>query len=292
MVANRSLFYRFETFLIYGGLTVFAFLAAAPFIHTIARSMSAEAPILRGEVYMWPVGFSLDSYARLISGNQFWLAYRNTFIITFGATVIQMILTILCAYPLSRVYLPGRNFLIGFVIFQMIFPPSLIPFYLTVRDLGMINSWWALILPYGINTFNMIVLKSYFQSLPQELEESAVMDGANDLRILWHIILPLSTPVLLTLTLLYAVATWNMFLPAIFFITDGNKQPLQVILRDLIWSMQLATQTASPDDFERLAGIESLKAASVLLAAVPMLIAYPFFQRFFIKGIMLGAIKG
>lgn len=292
MVINRSPWYRFETVLIYAGLTLFAFLAAAPFIHTIARSMSAEAPILRGEVYMWPVGFSLDSYIRLISGNQFWLAYRNTFIITIGATVIQMILTILCAYPLSRTYLPGRNFLMAFVIFQMIFPPSLIPFYLTVRDLGMINSWWALILPYGINTFNMIVLKSYFQALPPELEESAVMDGANDLRILWNIILPLSTPVLLTLTLLYAVATWNMFLPAIFFITDGNKQPLQVILRDLIWSMQLATQTASPDDFERLAGIESLKAASVLLAALPMLIAYPFFQRFFIKGIMLGAIKG
>ncbi|MEX1021085.1 MAG: carbohydrate ABC transporter permease [Litorilinea sp.] len=292
MVENRSSWYRFETFLIYAGLSLFALFAAAPFIHTIARSMSAEAPILRGEVYMWPVGFSIDSYLRLISGNQFWMAYRNTFIITIGATVVQMILTTLCAYPLSRPYLPGRNVLMGFIIVQMVFPPSLIPFYLTVRDLGLINSWWALILPYGINTFNMIVLKSYFQSLPMELEESAVMDGANDLRILWHIILPLSTPVLLTLTLLYAVATWNMFLPAIFFITDGNKQPLQVILRDLIWSMQLATQTASPDDFERLAGIEALKAASVLLAALPMLIAYPFFQRFFIKGIMLGAIKG
>lgn len=292
MVQNRTTWYRFETFLIYAGLTLFAFFAAAPFIHTIARSMSAEAPILRGEVYMWPVGFSVDSYIRLMSGNQFWRAYQNTFLITAGATIVQMILTTLCAYPLSRTYLPGRNFLMAFIIFQMIFPPSLIPFYLTVRDLGLINSWWALILPYGINTFNMIVLKSYFQSLPPELEESAVMDGANDLRILWHIILPLSMPVLLTLTLLYAVATWNMFLPAIFFITDGNKQPLQVILRDLIWSMQLATQTASPDDFERLAGIEALKAASVLLAALPMLLAYPFFQRFFVKGIMLGAIKG
>jgi putative aldouronate transport system permease protein len=292
MVANQTPWYRFEGLLIYAGLTLFALLAAAPFVHTIARSMSAEAPILRGEVYMWPVGFSLDSYARLIAGNQFWLAYRNSFIITISATLVQMFLTILCAYPLSRPYLPGRNILMSIIIFQMIFPPSLIPFYLTVRNIGLINSWWALILPYGINTFNMIVLKSYFQSLPLELEESAVMDGANDLRILWHIILPLSTPVLLTLTLLYAVVNWNLFLPAIFFITDGNKQPLQVILRDLIWSMQLATQTASADDFERLAGIESLKAASVLLAAVPMLLAYPFFQRFFNKGIMLGAIKG
>lgn len=292
MVANRSSWYRFESILIYTGLGIFALIAVAPFLHTIARSFSAEAPILRGEVYLWPVGVSLDAYERLIIGGHFWLAYRNSFIITVVGTSVMMALTTLCAYPLSRAYLPGRNIFMGVIIFQMIFPPSLIPFYLTVRGLGMIDSWSALILPYGINTFNMIVLKSYFQALPRELEESAVMDGANDFQVLFYIILPLATPVLLTLTLFYAVANWNLFLPAIFFITDGNKQPLQVILRDMIWSMQLATQTASADDFERLAGIEALKAASVVVAALPMIIAYPFFQRYFIKGIMLGAIKG
>ncbi len=292
MVANRSRWYRFETFLIYLGLGIFAFLAVLPFWNTIARSFSAEAPILRGEVYIWPVGFSWDAYERLIVGGHFWLAYRNSFIITIVGTFVQMLMTILCAYPLSRPYLPGRNLLMGLIVFQLIFPPSLIPFYLTVRDLGLIDSWSALILPYSINTFNMIVLKSYFQALPKELEESAVIDGANDFQVLFRIILPLATPVILALTLFYAVANWNLFLPAIFFITDGNKQPLQVILRDMIWSMQLATQTASPDDFERLAGLEALKAASVLIAAIPMVIAYPFFQRYFIKGIMLGAIKG
>lgn len=292
MVLNRSFWYRFETFLIYAGLTIFALIAILPFLHTIARSFSAEAPILRGEVYIWPEGFSLDAYRRLIIGGQFWLAYRNSFIITISATLVQMVMSTLCAYPLSRPYLPGRQLLMGLIVFQMIFPPSLIPFYLTVRDIGLIDSWWALILPYAINTFNMIVLKSYFQSLPMELEESAIIDGANDFQVLYHIILPLSMPVLLTLTLFYAVANWNLFLPAIFFITDGTKQPLQVILRDMIWSMQLATQTASADDFERLAGLEALKASSVIIAALPMVIAYPFFQRYFIKGIMLGAIKG
>lgn len=292
MVANRSRWYRFETFLIYLGLGIFAFIAVLPFLNTIARSFSAESPILRGEVYIWPVGFSWDAYERLIVGGHFWLAYRNSFIITIAGTFVQMLMTILCAYPLSRPYLPGRNLLIGLIVFQLIFPPSLIPFYLTVRNLGLIDSWSALILPYSINTFNMIVLKSYFQALPKELEESAVIDGANDFQVLFRIILPLATPVILALTLFYAVANWNLFLPAIFFITDGNKQPLQVILRDMIWSMQLATQTASPDDFERLAGLEALKAASVLIAAIPMVIVYPFFQRYFIKGIMLGAIKG
>jgi putative aldouronate transport system permease protein len=138
----------------------------------------------------------------------------------------------------------------------------------------------------------MIVLKSYFQSIPPELEESAVIDGANDFQILMYVILPLATPVLLTITLFYTVANWNLFFPAIIFITDGSKQPLQVMLRDMIWSMQLATQTASAEDVERLTGIEALKSASVLMSALPMLIAYPFFQRYFVRGIMLGAIKG
>lgn len=292
MVANRSFWFRFETFLIYLGLSIFALIAVMPFLHTIARSFSAEAPIMRGEIYIWPVGFSWDAYQRLIAGGAFWLAYRNSFIITLGATTVQMVMTTLCAYPLSRTYLPGRNVFMLLIVLQLIFPPSLIPFYLTVREAGLIDSWWALILPYSINTFNMIVLKSYFQAIPAELEESARMDGANDFQVLYHIILPLATPVILTLTLFYGVSNWNLFLPAIFFINDGSKHPLQVILRDMIWSMQLATQTASASDFERLAGLEALKAASVLIAAIPMLIAYPFFQRYFIKGIMLGAIKG
>jgi len=292
MVASRNFRFRLESLLIYLGLGIFAFIAVTPFLHTIARSFSAEAPILRGEVYIWPVGFSFDAYERLIIGGTFWLAYRNSFMITTYATLVQMLMTILCAYPLSRTYLPARNIFMTLIVFQMIFPPSLIPFYLTVREVGLIDSWGSLIWPYAINTFNMIVLKSYFQALPRELEESAIIDGANDFRVLIHIMLPLSVPVLLTLTLFYVVANWNLFLPAIFFINDGNKQPLQVILRDMIWSMQLATQTASADDFERLAGMEALKASSVIIAAIPMLIAYPFFQRYFIKGILLGAIKG
>jgi putative aldouronate transport system permease protein len=188
--------------------------------------------------------------------------------------------------------LPGRKFLTAVIIFQLIFPPGLVPLYLTVRQLGMIDSWAALVVPYSINTFNMIILKSYFQELPKEIEESAIIDGANDFQVLMSIILPLSMPVIMTLTLLYVVDNWNLLLPAIFFITDGNKQPLQVILRDMIWSMQLASQAGNADASQREAGLEALKAASVFIAAFPMLVAYPFFQRFFVKGIMLGAVKG
>lgn len=292
MVANRTFWYRFETLLIYVGLTIFALIALAPFVNTIARSFSAEGPIVRGEVYIWPVNFTLDGYKRLIAGGAFWHSFSNSFYITLFGTLFQMLFTVLCAYPLSRTYLPGRNFFMGLIVFQLIFPPGLVPLYLTVRQFGLIDSWAALVVPYSINAFSMIVLKSYLQQLPPELEESAVMDGANDFQVLVRIILPLATPVLLTLTLLYAVDNWNILLPAIFFITDGNKQPLQVILRDMIWSMQLATQSGSANSMQRLAGAEALKAGSVICAALPMLIAYPFFQRYFVKGIMLGAIKG
>lgn len=292
MVTSRSFWHRFETFLIYFGLGLAAFIVLLPFLHTIARSFSAEQPILRNQVYLWPVRFTFDAYERLIKKGAFWLAYRNSGAITVLGTITSMVMTILCAYPLSRRDLPGRGFLMTLIVIQMIFPAGLIPFYLTVRGLGMVDKWSALIIPYSLSTFYMIVLRSYFQSLPRELEESAVIDGANDLQILVTIILPLAVPVIGTLTLFYAVNYWNLFFPAVIFINNGKLMPLQVILRDLIWSAALTSQTASADQFAQKAGIEALKSASVIIAAIPMLAAYPFLQRYFIKGIMLGAIKG
>jgi putative aldouronate transport system permease protein len=291
MALNRSFRERLELALIYLGLTLFTLIAVLPFLHTIARSFSAEAPIARGEVYVWPVRFTLDAYQRLIHGGAFWRGYQNSFIITTVGTAVQMVMTVLAAYPLSRPRLPGRSLLMLLIIVQMIFPPGLIPFYLTVRQSGLMNTYWAVIIPYAINTFNLIVLVNYFRALPPEMEEAAIIDGANDFQVLRYVTLPLSMPVIMTLTLFYAVENWNLFLPAIFFITDGNKQPVQVILRDMIWSLQLMTQTASADQLERAAGLESLKAASVFITAIPMLVLYPFIQRYFIKGIMLGAVK-
>ena len=292
MVRGGSFRDRLESFLIYAGLTIFGLIVVMPFLHTIARSLSAELPILRNEVSIWPVHLTTDAYRRLLRGDYFWRAYKNTLLITTVGTTLQMIITVITAYPLSRRYLPGRNFLMTLVIIVIIFPPGLIPFYLAVRGFGLIDSYWAMILPYAFSSFNMIVLKSYFQALPTELEESAIIDGANDLQVLWRIMLPLALPVIVTLTLFYMVANWNLFLPAIFFINDGRKQPLQVLLRDLIWSYQLMTETAPSEELERMAGMEALKASSVILTALPMLAAYPFLQRYFIKGITLGAIKG
>jgi ABC-type glycerol-3-phosphate transport system permease component len=291
MVKSRTFRDRLETALIYFGIGLFALIAILPFLNTIARSFSAEAPIIRGEVYIWPINPTLDAYQRLLGGGVFWRAYWNSFFITVVGTTLQMVMTLLAAYPLSRPKLPGRGFLMAVVIIQMIFPPGLIPFYLTIKSLGLLDTYWAVIIPYAINTFNLIVLIAYFRTLPSEMEEAAIIDGANDLQVLWYVMIPLCIPVIMTLTLFYIVEDWNMFLPAIFFINDGNKQPIQVILRDLIWSLQLQSQTASADQFQRMAGVEALKSASVLIAAIPMLVFYPFIQRCFIRGIMLGAVK-
>jgi putative aldouronate transport system permease protein len=290
-VTSRTPRDRAETLVIYAGLTLFALLAIIPFINTIARSFSAEAPIIRGDVYIWPVGWNIDAYRRLIVGGAFWRGYENSVLITVVGTTFSIFMTLLCAYPLSRPKLPGRGFFTLLVIIQLVFPPGLIPFYLTVRQLGLIDTYWSVIVPYAINTFNMIVLMTYFRNLPVELEEAAVIDGANDLQVFWRVAIPLSMPVIMTLTLFYIVDNWNMFLPAIFFINNGDMQPVQVVLRQLIWSLQLQTQTASPNQYEHAAGVEALKSASVLVAAIPMLVVYPFIQRYFIKGIMLGAIK-
>jgi len=270
MLAGRNIRYYLETSLIYTGMGLFALIVVLPFVHVAARSFSAGGP-----VHIWPARFSARAYRRLIGAGYFWLAYRNSVIITVVGTTIQMGLTVLTAYPLSRSYLPGRGFLMMLVVLEMIFPPGLIPFYLTVRQLRLIDSWWALILPYAINTFNMIVLKSYFQAVPKELEESAVIDGANDVQVLLSVMLPLAMPVVLTLALFYAVANWNLYLPAVFFINDGYKQPLQVVLRGLVRT-----------------GTSAFEAASLVMAALPMLVAYPLIQRYFVRGLTLGALSG
>jgi ABC-type glycerol-3-phosphate transport system permease component len=174
----------------------------------------------------------------------------------------------------------------------MVFPPGLIPFYLTVRTLGLVDSYFALVLPYAINSFNLILLRSFFQSLPIELEEAAMMDSASQWQIMTRVYLPLSKPALATISLFYFVQNWNMYLPAVFFITNGDMEPLQPVLRDIIFSSQLAASGALPSQFQQLAGTEGIKAAAVILTALPIFVIYPFLQRYFTKGVTLGAIKG
>jgi putative aldouronate transport system permease protein len=291
-LSRAQLGYRLESAAVYTVLTVFTAIVIVPVIHVIARSFSPEAWIRAGLVYLWPVGFTLSAYNEIINSPQFLNGLRNSVAITALSVPIQMFNTILAAYALSRPNLPGRKFLMLLVVIPMVFPPGLIPFYLTVRSLGLIDSYWAVVLPYAIHSFNLIVLRSFFQTLPAELEEAALMDGAGHLQIMTRIYLPLAKPALATITLFFFVQDWNMYLPAIFFLTDGTKAPLQPVLRDIIFLSQLLASGAIQADWEQLAGAEGIKAAAVVLTALPIFIVYPFLQKYFTKGLTLGAIKG
>ena len=280
---------------IYLGLGLIGFVSIFPFLHVLARSLSAELAITRGEVVLWPINFTAEAYERVFKLKSLLISFQNTIFIATVGTVIQMFLSICIAYPLSRRRLPLRSFFIVFVVFTMLFPVGIIPFYILIRSVRLINTLWALIIPYGITTFNMIIIKNFFQSIPVELEEATVIDGANDLQILFSVFVPLSIPVLATITLFYMVQNWNVFLPAVFFINDASKWPIQVTLRGMLFADLLSRMVGSQPGEEQLAkriGFEGMKAATTIVVIIPILIAYPFIQRYFVKGIMLGSIKG
>jgi len=289
---SGKLVYRLESFIIYAAVTLFTAIVIVPVVHVIARSFSPEAFIRAGQVILWPVGFTFSAYKDIIQSDQFLTGLRNSVIITGIATPLQLVVTTCGAYALSRPSLPGRKFLMYIIVIPMVFPPGLIPFYLTVRGLGLVDSYFALVFPYAVNAFNLIVLRSFFQNLPVELEEAALMDGANQWQIMTRMYLPLAKPALATITLFYFVQNWNMYLPAVFFITNGSKEPLQPVLRDIIFSSQLAASGALPGQWQQLAGAEGIKAAAVILTALPIFVIYPFLQKYFTKGLTLGAIKG
>jgi len=281
-----------EIAFIYLGITIFTLIVVLPVIHVIARSFSPEAWIRAGLVFFWPVGFTTSAYTEILKSPQFLTGLRNSVIITAMSGPLQMLLTTLGAYALSRPTLPARRFLMYLIVVTMIFPPGLIPFYLNVRSLGLIDTYWAVVLPYGVNSFNLIVLRSFFQTLPVELEEAAMMDGASQWQIMTRVYLPLAKPALATIFLFYFVQDWNMYLPAVFFLTDGSKAPLQPVLRDIIFLSQLLASGALPAQWQELAGAEGIKAAAVVLAALPIFVIYPFLQKYFTRGLTIGAIKG
>jgi putative aldouronate transport system permease protein len=281
------------TVFVYIFLAFLGIVSLMPFLHVVARSLSAEFPILRGEVFFWPILPTFDAYEEMFKLKSLIQSFWNTVFIAVVGTVVQMAMTVLTAYPLSRKRLPYRSFFTIVVVFTMLFPPGIIPFYLTVRTLGLIDSYWSLIIPYGITTFNMIIVKNFFQSIPESLEDAALIDGANEIQILYRIFIPLSTPVLATITLFYMVGNWNVFLPAVFFINDANKWPIQVTLRGMLFQdlIQSMIGTSTNEELQRQAGAEGVKAATVMVSIIPILAVYPFIQRYFVKGIMLGSIK-
>ncbi len=264
-------------------------LAILPFLYVLAGSFATEYEITTRRFFIWPNEWSFASYQSILSSQVFVRAIITTILVTLIGTLIQLALTALTAYPLSKVDLPGRKTILSLVVFTMVFSAGMIPTFLVVRQFGMLDTYWALILPTAINPFSLIIIKNFFQELPAELEESARVDGAHELQVLLHVILPLSKPVLATFGLFYAVGIWNDYMSPLLYLNDPNMWTLQMFLRQVTASAQLTADEMMTDVPPPAQGI---KFAVVIIATVPVLLVYPFLQKHFAKGMLIGSVKG
>ena len=262
-----------------------------PMLYVIFASFSDPTAFTKHSgLLLSPAGFSLESYKLAFENPMLFKGYLNTIIIILVSVTLSMILTSLCAYVLSRKDFKLRKFCTVAVVITMFFSGGMIPFYFTVKDLGLENSMWSLILPTAINTFNMIILRTSFESIPSALVESASIDGAGHWTILFRIILPLSKATLAVLVLYYAVANWNSWFNAMLFINDREKYPLQLVLREILITSDTSSMTAGESDREFIG--ETIKYAIIVISTVPILCIYPFLQKYFAKGVMVGSVKG
>lgn len=291
MAGRRSLSgILFDTFNILF-LSACSFIFLYPVWFVGVSSFSGAAAVAAGEVSLWPVDFNLSSYRLVFADDRIWHAYGNTVFYVGVGTVFNLLLTTLGAYPLSRKHLYGGSFIMAFIVFTMFFSGGLIPSYLNIRNLGLYDTRWALIIPAGVSAFNLIVLRTFFQTLPDHLVESARIDGAGDFRILWQIILPLSLPGLAVITLFYAVAHWNSWFSAMIYIQDRSLQPLQLLLREILIHAQTTEMTANVRENDVAQVSDTIQYATIMIATVPILALYPFLQKYFVKGVLIGAVK-
>ncbi|NGP44600.1 carbohydrate ABC transporter permease [Bacillaceae bacterium SIJ1] len=263
--------------------------AVLPLLFVLSVSVTPFGEVLKNGGYiLFPKSITFDAYEQLLSQAKIPNAFKVTVFITVVGTLINLILTTLMAYPLSRKNLPGRGFFLFIVVFTLLFNGGLVPTYLIVKETGLINSVWAMIIPNAIWSFNILIMKSFFENLPNELFESARIDGAMELRILWQIVLPLSLPVMMTIGLFYMVGHWNEFFQAIMYVTDQSLYPLQVVVRDIL----MQNQDQLNANVDNMVPTSTMQMAAVIIASVPIILVYPFIQKHFTKGMLLGSIKG
>ncbi|RTE09131.1 carbohydrate ABC transporter permease [Paenibacillus whitsoniae] len=262
-----------------------------PFINLIAKSLSSEAAVVSGMVTVYPIDMQFGTYKYVASNDLFLHAFFVSVTVTVVGSLVALAMTTLAAYPLSKPRLRGRKFFILVYLFTMLFSGGLIPTYLLMHKLHLINTMPVLILPFLINVYNMLIVKNYFESLPESLEESAKMDGASNLTILFRIMLPLSMPVLATIGLFYAVTFWNDYFTSLIYINSADLKPLQLYLKELFVT---STDTFMRTNVDASLNVspQSIQAASIILATIPIIVVYPFLQKYFVKGVLVGSVKG
>ena len=277
-------------------LGLLALIIIYPLVYVLSASFSDPVSVASGDMILWPVNLTLENYEEVFKNQSIITGYRNSLIILVSGTALNLVMTVLAAFPMSRRDLWGRNVMMKLMTFTMFFSGGLIPTYLLItRTLGLMNSWLALILPGAISVYNMIIMRTYFQtSIPYELQEAADIDGCSPFGVLIRIILPLSGPILAVIGLYYGVGHWNSYFSALLYINREELQPLQLYLRRVLTlnSNQSLLSTGSDEAARQAMRAETIKYAVIVVSSVPMLVIYPFVQKFFVKGVMIGAIKG
>jgi len=263
-----------------------------PFVYILATSLAPLSQVLRGGLILWPERLTWDAYHTILTNRHFVGSLWITVVITLVGTFTNLLFTVFMAYPLAKKRLKGRRVILFLVLFTMLFSGGMIPSYMVVKSLGLLNTIWSLILPGAISAFNLIILKNFFQAIPEELEESARIDGCKNMGVLFRIVLPLSMPALATFTLFYAVGHWNSFFSAVMYVTKSELWPIQVVLRQMIieGSTQEYQEALSSAEIQVLPA--TIKMAAIVVATVPILCVYPFLQKHFAKGVLLGSVKG
>lgn len=275
-------------------LTLFALLIAVPFYNVVIVSVTGQAEYLRaGGLMLFPIELNFNSYIRLFQNNLLWSGYQSTLFIVFVGMPMNVLLTFCMAYSLSRKGWPGRRLVFILVLITMIFNGGIVPLYLLIKELNLMNRLWAVVLAGGINTFYMIITKNFIDSLPESLIESAHLDGANEWTILFRIVVPLSKPILATIILFYAVDRWNEWYNSMIFLTTPSKFTLQLVLRNIVINSEMQGAAASSGNVSASAALFTMgiKMSAVLMTMLPIMLVYPFLQKHFAKGIMIGAIK-
>ncbi len=277
-------------------LVLFGLSIILAFVHMLVLSFSPGYIATKGGLHLWPTDFTLDNYKKVMESRYIWLGYKNTLLRTVVGTAASLFVTALGAYALSKPYFPHRSIWTLLIVFTMFFSGGLIPNYLLIRDLGLLDNFFVQILPGLVSAYNLVIMRNYFQSLPEEIEESCQMDGAGRFRIFFNIVLPLSMPILATVGLWLAVGHWNAWFDVLIYISNEERFTLQVVLRRiLITGTQQMLETAQMDVTameNAQSSTEGLKGAAIFITTLPILCVYPFIQRYFVKGIMVGSLKG
>ncbi|SDD49481.1 putative aldouronate transport system permease protein [Paenibacillus sp. UNCCL117] len=280
---------------VYAALALICVIVLYPLYFVLIASISGPEAVMLGEVWLWPKNITWIGYEKVFQNHDILTGYINTIVYTLIGTAINLVMSVAAAYPLSRKDFYGRNAFSAMMVFTMFFSGGMVPTYLLVKELGMLNSMWALIIPGAVSVYNILIMRTFFQNgIPYEMQEAAAIDGCSNLSTLVRIVLPLSMPIIAVMILFYSVGHWNAYFSALMYLTDRDKYPLQLFLREILIQGQMQEMQGIGDESHAKSVMEgeAIKYALVIIANLPVLLLYPFLQKYFVKGVMIGAIKG